>query len=53
VNSLLFITGFSIVFITFGASASLIGQILTDYQYLIRKIGGVFIILFGLYLMGL
>lgn len=26
VNSLLFITGFSIVFIAFGASASLIGQ---------------------------
>ena len=52
VNSLLFITGFSIVFITFGASASLIGQILTNYQNLIRKVGGVFIILFGLFLMG-
>jgi cytochrome c-type biogenesis protein len=53
VNSLLFIAGFSLVFIAFGASASLIGQMLTDYQQLLRKVGGVFIILFGLYLMGI
>jgi cytochrome c-type biogenesis protein len=52
-NALLFIAGFSLVFIAFGASASLIGQMLTDYQYLIRKVGGVFIVLFGLYLMGI
>lgn len=53
VNSLLFIAGFSLVFIAFGASASLIGQMLTDYQQLLRKVGGVFIILIGLYLMGI
>ena len=52
-NSLLFIAGFSVVFIAFGASASLIGQVLTDYQSLIRKIGSVLIILFGLYLLGI
>ena len=32
VNALLFIAGFSVVFIAFGASASLIGQILITYQ---------------------
>lgn len=53
VNTLLFITGFTLVFIAFGASASLIGRILTDYQGLIRKIGGTLTILFGLYLMGI
>ena len=52
-NALLFIGGFSIVFIAFGASASLIGQLLTDYQHVIRKVGGVLIVLFGLYLMGI
>jgi cytochrome c-type biogenesis protein len=52
-NALLFIAGFSVVFIAFGASASLIGRILTDYQHIIRNIGGTFIILFGMYLMGL
>lgn len=51
-NALLFIAGFSLVFIAFGASASLIGRVLTDYQHLIRKAGGVFMILFGLYVMG-
>ena len=51
-NSLLFIAGFSTVFIAFGASASLIGQLFYEYQDVIRKVGGVLIIIFGLYLMG-
>jgi cytochrome c-type biogenesis protein len=53
VNSLLFIAGFSAVFIAFGASASLAGQLLLTYQDFIRKLGGVLIIVFGLYVMGL
>ena len=52
-NALLFIGGFAMVFIAFGASASLIGQLLADYQDLVRKIGGVLIVVFGLYLMGI
>ncbi len=52
VNALLFIAGFSTVFIAFGASASLIGQVLYEYQDIIRKIGGILIIIFGLYLLG-
>ena len=52
VNSLLFIAGFSAVFISFGASASLIGQLLITYQDFVRKLGGVLIIIFGLYLLG-
>ncbi|TLY27535.1 MAG: cytochrome c biogenesis protein CcdA [Nitrospirae bacterium] len=51
-NSLLFIAGFSAVFVAFGASASLIGQMLIVYQDYIRRIGGILIILFGLYLLG-
>ena len=53
VNSLLFIGGFSSVFIAFGASASFLGQVLITYQDLIRRIGGVLIIVFGLYLLGI
>ena len=53
VSSLMFIAGFSLVFVAFGSSASLIGQFLTDHQQLLRKFGGVFIILFGLYVMGI
>jgi len=51
-NSLLFIAGFSAVFIAFGASASFLGQILITYQDYIRRIGGIVIVLFGLYLLG-
>lgn len=53
VNSLLFISGFSAVFISFGASASLVGQMLITYQDFVRKLGGVLIIIFGLYLLGI
>ena len=51
-NALLFIAGFSAVFISFGASASLIGQWLITYQDFIRKLGGAMIIIFGLFLLG-
>ncbi len=51
-NALLFIAGFSIVFIAFGASASGLGRLLTDYQHVIRKIGAGMLILFGIHLIG-
>lgn len=51
-NSLLFVAGFSAVFVAFGASASLIGQALITYQDHVRRIGGLLVIVFGLYLLG-
>ncbi|MEY4703931.1 MAG: Cytochrome c biosis protein CcdA [Nitrospirota bacterium] len=53
VNALLFIAGFTAVFVSFGASASFIGQALITYQDHIRRIGGILIIVFGLYLLGI
>jgi len=53
INSLLFIAGFSGVFIAFGASATLIGQVLITYQDYVRRLGGLLIVIFGLYLLGL
>ncbi|MDR4495681.1 MAG: cytochrome c biogenesis protein CcdA [Nitrospirales bacterium] len=52
VNSLLFIGGFSLIFIAFGLSASLFGQWLFTYQDSFRKLGGGLIILFGLHVLG-
>ncbi len=52
-NSLMFIGGFSSIFILLGASATLIGRFFLIYQSAIRQIGGVLIIFFGLYIMGL
>jgi cytochrome c-type biogenesis protein len=52
-NSLCFILGFTVVFMSLGASFSLLGRLLFDYQQILRKVGGVLIILFGLYIAGL
>lgn len=51
-NSLLFILGFSTVFMTLGLSFSLVGQILIQYQEAIRMMAGVLIGFFGLYISG-
>ena len=51
-NSLAFISGFSLVFISLGASASLLGGLFLNYRNSIRIIGGAFVLLVGLYLIG-
>jgi len=52
-NSLMFIFGFSIVFIALGAVATAVGQVLARYKSLLAQVAGVVIILFGLHLTGL
>ncbi|MBI4641209.1 MAG: cytochrome c biogenesis protein CcdA [Candidatus Tectomicrobia bacterium] len=51
-NSLLFIGGFSAVFIALGASFSLLGRLLFSYQELIMKLGGILVIFLGVYITG-
>jgi len=51
-NSLAFILGFSLIFISFGASASFLGSFFFSYRSLIRTLGGIFIVLVGIYLIG-
>jgi cytochrome c-type biogenesis protein len=51
-NSLMFILGFSLVFVAMGASLSLLGQYFTVYIGTLRKIGAVVIILLGLHIIG-
>ena len=53
IHSLLFVAGFSSIFLALGASASFLGQILREYQLWIARIGGVIVLLFGLHLLGL
>lgn len=52
-HSLFFVLGFSLVFISLGASATYLGHFLLSYMSLLSKIGGGVIILFGLHYMGL
>lgn len=51
-NSLAFIGGFSFVFISLGVSSSAIGRLLFDYLEIIRIIGGILVIIFGLFIAG-
>jgi len=53
IHSLLFIAGFTIVFVLLGASATFIGGFLQEHMALIRKVGGVLIIIFGIHVTGL
>ncbi|MAF59561.1 MAG: cytochrome c biogenesis protein CcdA [Candidatus Pacebacteria bacterium] len=51
-NGVFFIIGFAIIFILFGTLAGVIGQGLTPYKIWLTRIGGVFVILFGLFMLG-
>jgi len=51
--SSLFVSGFSIVFILLGASASAAGQLLLSFRYEANIVGGLVIIAFGIFMTGL
>ena len=51
--SLCFVLGFSTVFMLLGASATALGQLLLKYRYEANIIGGVIVIVFGLFMTGL
>ena len=53
VHSVLFVAGFSAIFMALGASASFVGQALREHQEWIVRVGGVIVVLFGLHLLGL
>ena len=53
VNSGAFILGFAIVFVTLGALATEVGQVLARYKSVLGQVAGVVIIVFGLHLTGL
>lgn len=52
VHALLFIAGFTLIFLALGATASVIGRLLLVARVWVARIGGALIILFGLYLLG-
>jgi cytochrome c-type biogenesis protein len=51
-HAVLFVLGFSLVFVLLGASATALGTALKIYKDWIQRIGGVLIILFGVYCLG-
>lgn len=51
-SALSFVIGFSVVFISFGASASAVGGFLRQNRALLAPVAGALILLFGLHLLG-
>jgi cytochrome c-type biogenesis protein len=52
IHALLFVLGFSLIFIALGATASVLGRVLFAARVWIARLGGALIIVFGLYLLG-
>lgn len=52
VSSLVFVLGFSTVFVALGATSSVVGQLVAEHLDVFAKIAGVIIILLGLHFMG-
>lgn len=51
-STLLFVAGFTVVFVAFGATASALGQLLLDHQLLLNKIAGALIMVMALFVGG-
>src|SRR6266571_969793 len=52
VHALLFVLGFSLIFLGLGASATLLGRVLIAYRLWLARAGGILVLTFGLYLLG-
>lgn len=52
-HSLAFILGFTVVFVLLGASATYLGSMLNQHAGLLRKAGGVLVVLMGIHVTGL
>lgn len=52
VHSLLFVTGFTLVFLALGATATALGRMFFEYRDWVGRLGGVLMIVMGLYLLG-
>jgi cytochrome c-type biogenesis protein len=51
-HGLAFVLGFSLVFITLGVASSAFGRLLFDLRFILAKVGGIVVIIFGLHMIG-
>ena len=51
-HGLAFVLGFSVVFITLGVATASLGRLLFDLRFLLAKVGGIIVIIFGLHMIG-
>ncbi|RSK27124.1 cytochrome c biogenesis protein CcdA [Bacillus sp. HMF5848] len=53
IHTVMFLVGFSIIFIAIGFGTSFVGQFFIQYQDLIRQLGAILIVVFGLVIVGI
>jgi len=51
-HALLFVTGFTLIFLGLGAGATQLGVFLKNQQVWLERVGGLLVVFFGLYMMG-
>jgi cytochrome c-type biogenesis protein len=51
-HAALFVLGFTLIFVALGATATALGRLLNTYQHWLERLGGLLIIVFGLYCVG-
>ena len=51
-HGLAFVLGFSLVFILLGVATSAFGSLLYDLRFILAKVGGVVVVIFGLHMIG-
>jgi len=51
-HAALFVSGFTLIFLALGATATAFGRLLNTYQHWLERIGGLLIVVFGLYTVG-
>lgn len=52
IHALLFVAGFTLIFLALGAGATVFGQLMLRYRDIISRVGGMLVIVFGLYMLG-
>ncbi len=52
-HSIIFCLGFSVIYYVLGFSASALGHLFISYQKIIQQLGGIFLVLIGLFLAGI
>lgn len=53
INALGFVAGFSLVFIALGATASVLGNLISEHRVLLQRLGGIVVMAFGLNYLGI
>ena len=53
INAISFLSGYTLIFVAMGATASYVGELFINHQETIRKVGAVFMVIMGMQVLGI